>query len=271
MARSQYSHLGDNLRYLLAATGASQKVIAHKLGISPSFVSKLVGGKANPSPILLERVAISFGLRVDDLLLPNTKLRLLVLGSDRRVRQHTFFDQGRAPLVRFDCITKHEHLWEGCFRRHRGQYILYNLLSDQPELAAASLMDIEMLTERGIQISIMNPSRSEDGHWFAYKYVGLLYPIAEFLYIFAEQLESDYELLSVIVKAAPEPVPDILEGVITGIGVRTGNKKIAQQKLVMKYQKRRVRDWHALVGSRLGILEKSTLPRYVLERLIEQT
>ena len=59
---------GGRLRGLRKRQGWSQELLGEKAGVDPKFVSRLEGGKANPSLVTLAKLASAFLLKPADLL-----------------------------------------------------------------------------------------------------------------------------------------------------------------------------------------------------------
>ena len=59
---------GGRLRGLRKRQGWSQERLGEKAGVDPKFISRLEGGKANPSLLTLAKLGTAFQLRPADLL-----------------------------------------------------------------------------------------------------------------------------------------------------------------------------------------------------------
>ena len=62
------TEFGGRLRGLRKRQGWSQELLGEKAGVDPKFVSRLEGGKANPSLVTLAKLATAFQLKPADLL-----------------------------------------------------------------------------------------------------------------------------------------------------------------------------------------------------------
>jgi len=61
-------HFGKRLQRIRAAKGLSQKELAHKAGLSLSYVSKTEQGRTNPSLCTIEQLAQALGVEISTLL-----------------------------------------------------------------------------------------------------------------------------------------------------------------------------------------------------------
>jgi hypothetical protein len=77
---------------------------------------------------------------------------------------------------------------------------------------------------KGSRSFLVNPYLTNENYYEAYEYSGIMYPVSDYLYFFGEQRTGNYEIIFMITDASPEPVPTLLQGCITAIGVRGGKK-----------------------------------------------
>ena len=49
--------LGEQLRYLRKEQNLTQEELAEKIGVHPTYIGKIEGGKSNPSPIMLFKLS----------------------------------------------------------------------------------------------------------------------------------------------------------------------------------------------------------------------
>jgi transcriptional regulator with XRE-family HTH domain len=59
--------LGATVRRLREEMGLTQEAVAHKAGVHPTWVSRLEGGKLNPSWGMVSRVAEALGIKASEL------------------------------------------------------------------------------------------------------------------------------------------------------------------------------------------------------------
>jgi transcriptional regulator with XRE-family HTH domain len=59
--------LGKAVKQLREAKGLTQEAVAHAASVHPTWVSRLEGGKLNPSWGMIVRVADALGVKVSDL------------------------------------------------------------------------------------------------------------------------------------------------------------------------------------------------------------
>ena len=67
-ARPDYPQMGERLRAARAARGLSLRVLASRLGVSPSLISQIETGRANPSVSTLYAIAAELDVSLDELL-----------------------------------------------------------------------------------------------------------------------------------------------------------------------------------------------------------
>ena len=61
--------LGLNIKKYRLAQGFTQETLAEKIGIHPTYVGKLEGGKNNPSVKMLFKITRALGITLSDLFL----------------------------------------------------------------------------------------------------------------------------------------------------------------------------------------------------------
>lgn len=64
----EYGHMGDRLREARQARGLSLRVLAGRLGVSPSLISQVETGRAKPSVSTLYAIVHELGVSLDELL-----------------------------------------------------------------------------------------------------------------------------------------------------------------------------------------------------------
>ena len=50
-------NLGKELKYLRKKAGFTQEELAEKIGVHPTYIGKIEGGKSNPSTIMLFKIS----------------------------------------------------------------------------------------------------------------------------------------------------------------------------------------------------------------------
>ena len=56
--------LGEQLRYLRKEQNLTQEELAEKIGVHPTYVGKIEGGKSNPSTIMLFKLSRALGVKL---------------------------------------------------------------------------------------------------------------------------------------------------------------------------------------------------------------
>jgi transcriptional regulator with XRE-family HTH domain len=64
---NQLAFLGQQVRQFRSAKGLSQEVLSGRCGIFRTYLSRIEGGKANPTATVLMTLAASLGVSVGDL------------------------------------------------------------------------------------------------------------------------------------------------------------------------------------------------------------
>lgn len=64
----EYAEMGDRLRHARVARGLSLRLLADRLGVSPSLISQVETGRARPSVSTLYAIAAELGISLDELL-----------------------------------------------------------------------------------------------------------------------------------------------------------------------------------------------------------
>jgi len=60
--------LGANIRKMREDKGLLQKEFSKKVGLDPAYLSNIETGKMNPTVTTIEKIAISLGVKVDELM-----------------------------------------------------------------------------------------------------------------------------------------------------------------------------------------------------------
>lgn len=131
----------------------------------------------------------------------------------------------------------------------------------------ASLLALDRLTPNGLYATLTNPHKDSAGAISAYEYEGFAYPVREYIYFLLEQKNSDYEILSMILREARTPNVSVLKGMVAGIGVDQEVSYIAARPLVALKRQRVIDDWRSLFGKELGYLREDTVPKAARDQL----
>jgi hypothetical protein len=184
----------------------------------------------------------------------------------------TIATETESVSVSLPAIESHRHLWRRCFDIHRGQYIAFWKAFGQEATYVASLLEIKEIGASGISFSLINPYVRDDvdhDEVRCWRYEGKLYPVAEYLYFFCQEVDSNYELTSMIMTASPIAPPDLLRGCMSGIYVKDGRKQIAVNiAIVLMFTKKPLVDWRREIGERLGKLPAGKVPERI-KRLLD--
>ena len=161
-------------------------------------------------------------------------------------------------------ITAHRHLWAGSFDIHRGQYVAWWKAHGIDQCYVGSLVEISRLDSSGMRFSMLNPYIRDDvqtDELRCWRYGGVVYPVADYLYFYGEQEEGTYELFTMILTASPLCPPDLLRGCLSGIYVKDGRKQIAVNiAVVFMYLPVAMDDWKTEIGRRLGKVQAHRVP-----------
>ncbi|MBS0235540.1 MAG: helix-turn-helix transcriptional regulator [Proteobacteria bacterium] len=233
--------------------------IAEEIGIDRSTLSRLKNGIRAPSTDHLEAIANYTGLpERDRLLLPHAVFKKML-------------DQGAptadSPIHGLRVVARNLAGCKEAEKVYAGQYVLYTP-STRPGKVVASLLEIGQTTSNGLSVNLINPYNGHEGEYLAFEYRGFMVPVAEYLYIFAEQLTGGYEVLSLIFHSAPVAPAQMLEGVQSGVGVIKNEKFIAAVPVVGYRLRNRISRWRDALGSQLGYLEIAGLPEVIRQKFI---
>src|SRR5512142_914949 len=77
----EYAELGAKLRASRLEQGLSLRVLADRLGVSPSLISQVETGRAKPSVSTLYAITAELGISVDELLFPDAAVGVRAGGS----------------------------------------------------------------------------------------------------------------------------------------------------------------------------------------------
>ena len=59
-------NLGKQLKYLRKDKGLTQEQLAEKIGVHPTYVGKMEGGKSNPSTLMLFKISRALKIKLYD-------------------------------------------------------------------------------------------------------------------------------------------------------------------------------------------------------------
>jgi len=173
--------------------------------------------------------------------------------------------------VSFRAIEAYKHLWKSAFDIHRGQYIGYWKAADLQGHYVANLVEISGISKNGLEFTLINPYIRDDvdqDNVRTWRYSGVVYPVADYLYFYGEQIDSAYELFSMIMTASPIAPPDLLRGCLSGIHVKDGRKDIAVNiVVVLMFLRKPIANWRSEIGERLGKLPAGKVPSRVRKLL----
>jgi transcriptional regulator with XRE-family HTH domain len=89
--RPDYPEIGDRLRSRRQELGLSLRALAERLGLSPSLISQIERGQANPSVSTLYGMVAELGISLDELLFnarrPDDRARRSALGPIQRAHE----------------------------------------------------------------------------------------------------------------------------------------------------------------------------------------
>jgi len=258
------SEFSKNLTHLIQQLKPRKmEQIAEEIGIGRSTLSRLKTGAREPSSDHLRVIANYFGIADENhLLLPNNEFK-----QARREGPPTT----DSPVHGLRIIASNLAACKKAEEIYEGQYVLYTP-STRPGKVVASLLEIGRTTSNGLSIGLVNPYNGHDGKdYLAFEYRGFMVPIAEYIYIFAEQLAGNYEVLTLTLHSVPVRPAIILEGILNGVGVIKNRKCIAAVPAVAYRLRKRIEHWRGALGSQLGYLEIAGLPEVIRQKLIDKT
>lgn len=253
------SDFAQNLAHLILRwRPRKMEQIAEEIGIDRSTLSRLKTGAREASAEHLTLIANYAGLSEPELLhLPHEAFKEVL----REGKAAT-----NSPVHGLRIISANLGECKNTEDVYAGQYVLYTR-STRPGKVVASLLEIGSTTSNGISVSLINPYNGHDGEYLAFEYRGFMVPVAEYVYVFAEQLTGNYEVLSLIFHAVPVKPAIILEGIQSGVGVLKNRKFIASVCVVGERVRKPIAHWRDALGTRLGYLELASLPEVVRLKL----
>lgn len=109
------NELGQRVRHARAVRGLSRKLLSQTSGLSERYIAQLEGGQGNVSIILLRRVAMAMGIRLDDLVTGQDAnpewvvIRDLLVHAEpdlvRRAKAVLSGEPAKAGASRADCVA----------------------------------------------------------------------------------------------------------------------------------------------------------------------
>ena len=246
--------------------GHRDKHLAAALKIDRSTANRLRNNRSGPTTERLDALSRLFGV-------PNQAWLDAPENFAEVLRRHDT-EQPAAPArsVSMASIAAHRQHWPYSFAIHRGQYLAWWKAHGIDECYVGSLVQIDTLNTSGMRFRMLNPYIRDDAEHDdirCWRYEGVVYPIADYLYLFGEQTDSTYELFTMILTASPVCPPDLLRGCMSGIYVKDGRKQIAVNvAVVLMHLSAPIEDWRGEIGRRLGKLPATRLPERV-RRILE--
>ena len=240
------SDFSKNLEELMIRSDlGSVKIFANKLGLGRTVISRLKSGAREPTLAQLRAIAEFAGfLSPDDLMRPHDEfLEILTKGHG----------PSGSPLHSLAVLQRNVPRCAELLGDYKGQYILY-APSSRENTVVASLFEITGVSQHGMTVRLVNPYNGHDGDYQAFEYAGFMVPASEYLYVFAEQIAEDYEVITLIFHAPPVRPVRVLEGVWSGIGVKRNRKFISASPAVAVWAQRPIENWREELGERLGYL-----------------
>jgi transcriptional regulator with XRE-family HTH domain len=258
------SHFRENLSFAIHdrfGTAYKDKTLADALSVDRSTANRMRNSTTLPSRGKLEALSRVFEIGPEAWALPPNEF---VAEYHRTKRPEEPTNGATHAYVSMAAINAYRHLWKTCFAVHKGQYIAYWKAAGTEQCYVASVLEIARLGVHGIEFELINPyirDDDEQDELRTWRYQGVVYPVAEYLYFFGEQTEARFELLSMITTASPIVPPDVLRGCLSGIHVKDGHKQIAVNiSVVFVLLKKPIVEWRREIGQRLGRLPAAKIP-----------
>ena len=181
-------------------------------------------------------------------------------------------------------LLKYKNDWKRCFDLHKGSYIAYNYTqmsarrgrvsaapSGPPRPITASLLSFTALTAQGIEFEISNPQYDEvKNQYRIFSYHGFAYPAQDrFIYLFADQDKTEYEVISAVVEFGTVPQPNFLTGYLVCIGVDTERDLFypGSAGFLLRYLSLKRANVKDLLGKSIGEFAEDALDPGVLARI----
>lgn len=274
MTEPDFRHLSPNLTHAMNALGLNIKSFAAYLHIDRPYLSKLLNQRIvlKSKTKTLQQIATALKVSTNDLIYSPSYFTNAFAKAQGRTFSSIETCSNEHQHVILHCVNQYRSSWQEQFDRHKGQYILYSHLlykdaSITKKTIVISMLDINEICKEGIKFSLINPYPTTAKKYNYYQYTGVMYPVSEYLYFFGEQQSNYYEIIFMITDSSPEPIPQFLDGCITAIAVRRGNKMIGQSPIVLEHQVEPIRDWREVMDTKLGWFDEDDVPPNVLARL----
>ncbi len=255
-------HFRQNLRHAMHmrfGPGHRDKHLAAALRVDRSTINRLRHSATPPTQERLDALSRLFNVPAQAWRQPPD---LFAETLEAQTRKPPLREAGRA--VAMSSIYAHRHLWAASFAIHGGQYLAWWKAHGIQDCYVGSLVEIGSLEAAGIQFRMLNPYITDDverDEIRCWRYEGVVYPVADYLYFYGEQTDSSYELFTMIMTASPLCPPDLLRGCLSGIYVKDGRKQIAVNvAVVFLYLPEPLGDWRDEIGRRLGKVPASRVP-----------
>lgn len=258
-AKAMSTNFSKNLRHLYEISGCTtQSEFAFQFAIDRSRMNKLLGGKAASSRA--EKIKLSMKLgpifdRIED-----DHKSFIQYMENEGVRR--FIDPDKFKLIRSTDENRTAEI-----NRYKGQYILYYGGGEKSEYCISSLVTIGKSYHNGLEFKMINPYRFTDGQYGHFAYDGVMYLSDVGVFMIAEQVENDYEILSMIFHSSPLSDVRILRGVVSGIGIRGERRYVASNAAVLLKRTALIHDWQKSLGRELAYLPIAKLPEIVRQYL----
>lgn len=258
-----------NVRYCLLhfqQTNANRQRLAEALQVNLSTITRWVGLKTKPHGKHVGKIA---GLCQIPVELFQGEHRLFVEAVSKLDAARTIFmDYEKIDRrIVLGCIEKWKHHIDECFQHHAGSYFMYSRLLSEPTGAAISLLRITDKSDLGITFDIYNVDNRvpPDSKPIVYRYVGLMFPVAECLAFYGEE-QSGNEPLAMITSSAQVPGRSILGGYFAAVAVHGATRTPTGTKLALSFKSNKLLDPDEQL-SKLGIVSLAQLPKQIREMI----
>jgi len=250
----------QNINTIMKKSGAgTQEEFARQCGFSQSGLSKILASTRNPTDDVLRKIAFVGGVDVSDLQLNPEDFHDII---------NNITISSNLCMISLRTIKDNLYRCREVFKDYEGQYILYNSSSEN-KIFVASLLSLNRVTKEGIEFTLINPYKGVDGRYQTFKYKGFAFPVNKYLYLFAEQEDQDYEILTIILSLSSAPKVNILEGAQTGIGVLNDRAYVASTYCCCVKQNNIIKDINKELPGKLGYLKEEKISEMVKKNFTE--
>lgn len=249
------------LKQLPPFKGTTRKEKARILGVDKTSIGRWLKG-STPRDDHVTTLADLVGCSSKaDLYLPKRDFLQLTQNLKGTIAYHDI-----RPVVQFASIAKHEHLWDECVYRLQGTYFLYTRVLTNEQLVARSLLRIYEKTERGITFDIHNVDNRTTPRR-VYKYGGLLFPVFDSVFFYAEESSFD-EPLVMITTYSQVKSPENLIGYMLAVGVdpKTQARTPRGSKLVCSFVNVRPLELSQVI-EQLGVIQTKAVDKSITDLL----